>query len=115
MEKLEYYLGLPYEVSVTPDKCTDGSDCYLARIVELPGCESHGDTPEEALANLEDAKNLFITSMIEDGVEPPVPVAISAGTYKGKTMIWEVVPSTPGPDLPRFIGGPTRLSGLGAS
>lgn len=39
-------------------------------MTELLGCESHGTTPDEALENLEDAKRLYIESMIEDGIEP---------------------------------------------
>lgn len=73
MGRLEAYLGLCYSVVVTPETCTDGSKTYLARISELPGCESHGDTPEQALQHLEEAKRLFIASMLEDGVDPPLP------------------------------------------
>ena len=70
---LEYYVGQPYSVAVTPELCTDGSACYMARVAELPGCESHGDTPEQALRHLDEAKRLFIASMLEDGVVPDPP------------------------------------------
>lgn len=71
---LEYYLGLPYSTAVTREQCTDDSTCYMARVVELPGCESHGDTPEQALRRLNEAKELFIASMLEDGVVPEEPL-----------------------------------------
>ena len=70
MKNVEYYLTLPYQQTVTLEDCTDGTRCYVARVTELLGCESHGTTPDEALANLEDAKRLYIESMIEDGIEP---------------------------------------------
>ena len=75
---LEYYVGQPYSVAVTPELCTDGSASYMARVAELPGCESHGDTPEQALRHLDEAKRLFIASMLEDGVvpDPPGPLAV---------------------------------------
>ena len=73
MEKLEHYLGLPYAITVIPESCTDGSMCYVARVAELPGCESHGDTPEQALQHLDEAKRLFLVAMLEDDVEPPHP------------------------------------------
>ena len=73
MEKLEHYLGLPYGITVISESCTDGSMCYVARVAELPGCESHGDTPEQALQHLEETKRLFLVSMLEDYFEPPHP------------------------------------------
>lgn len=73
MNSLDYYLSLPYSVSVTPERCTDGSTCYMARVVDLPGCESHGDSPEQALQHLKEAKKLFIASMLEDGIAPDPP------------------------------------------
>lgn len=70
MKTFQYYLTLPYQQTVTLEDCTDGTRCYVARVTELLGCESHGTTPDEALENLEDAKRLYIESMIEDGIEP---------------------------------------------
>ena len=70
MKNVEHYLALPYQQTVTLEECTDGSPCYVARVIELPGCESHGTTRAEALDNLEDAKRLYIETMIEDGIEP---------------------------------------------
>ena len=73
MSNLDYYMSLPYSVSVTPERCTDGTPCYMARVVELDGCESHGETPEQALQRLAEAKRLFIASMLEDGITPDPP------------------------------------------
>ena len=75
MKNTQYYLTLPYQQTVTFEECTDGSPCYIARVIELPGCESHGTTPAEALDNLENAKRLYIESMLEDGIEPPASLA----------------------------------------
>lgn len=75
-QRTREFLSLPYTIHVVPDECTDGSHCYLARVVELEGCESHGDTPEEASDNLREAVELYIDSMLEDGLEPPVPEGI---------------------------------------
>lgn len=73
MKSLDHYLSLPYLVSVTLERCTDGSVCYVARVVDLPGCESHGASPEQALQHLKEAKKLFIASMLADGVAPDPP------------------------------------------
>ena len=57
---------------MVPDLGTRGRH-YLAFVAELPGCESHGDTPAEALENLEDAMALYIQSLLEDGLGLPFP------------------------------------------
>ncbi len=74
-DTLERYLTLPYSVRITPDQYPDGSPCHFARVEELPGCESHGDTVEEARVNLADAMQLYLAAMLEDGLEPPLPNA----------------------------------------
>jgi antitoxin HicB len=65
---VDHYMALPYTVMLRPDE-TD----YVARVVELPGCSEHGDTPEEALHNLHEAKLLWITTRLESGLPIPSP------------------------------------------
>lgn len=69
----EDYLRLPYTRTVVADAGTRGEALYLASIQELPGCQSHGTTPAEALANLDDALALYIEPLLEEGIEPPRP------------------------------------------
>jgi len=77
---------------VTLNECTDGSPCYVARVIELPGCESHGTTQADALANLEDAKRLYIQSMIEDGIEPSDALAEELRSYARQRLASYKVP-----------------------
>jgi predicted RNase H-like HicB family nuclease len=72
-QTVEEYLRLPYTRRVRPDQGTLGEALFLAWVDELPGCESHGKTADEALEWLEDAISLYIGSMLEDGLEPPIP------------------------------------------
>jgi predicted RNase H-like HicB family nuclease len=69
------YVDLPYEVEIKPENYEDGRTCYVASHPELPGCMSHGDTEAEAVASLREARELYIGSLIEDGLEVPEPVA----------------------------------------
>ena len=46
---------------------------YIASIPELQGCMAHGETKEEALKEIEIAKELWIETAIEDGKEIPEP------------------------------------------
>jgi predicted RNase H-like HicB family nuclease len=46
---------------------------YLAEIPELPGCMAHGDTYETALANIQEAMQLWIDTAVEFGDPVPEP------------------------------------------
>lgn len=76
--RLDYYMRLPYEVEVGPDECDD-QPCYMALHPELYGCMAQGDTPEEALSNLKAAREDYITALLEEGVEVPLPKNIATG------------------------------------
>ncbi len=61
------------QVILIPD-LDDGG--YTAIVPTLPGCISEGDTREEALANIKEAIELHIESMIAHGEDVPEDVAI---------------------------------------
>lgn len=66
---LEYYLGLRYPVTVVPEK--EGG--YTVLIPDLPGCISVGETVEEALEMIEDARRLWLETAYKHGDEIPLP------------------------------------------
>lgn len=33
MRNIDHYLALPYQHTVTLEECTDGSPCYVARVI----------------------------------------------------------------------------------
>ena len=66
---LEYYLELTYPVTITPD-ITGG---YVAEIEELPGCFTQGETLEEVYENMVEARQLWLESAYEDGLDIPLP------------------------------------------
>lgn len=49
----------------------DEDSYIIAEVPSLPGCISQGQTREEALANIQEAIELYIKTLIEDG--EPVP------------------------------------------
>ena len=56
-----------------PDREAGG---YTAIVPSLPGCISEGDTVEEAIANIKEAIELHIESMVAHGEDVPDDVGI---------------------------------------
>jgi len=70
---LEYYIKLPYNTIV--EMWDDGEGSYwVARIAELPHCLIHGNTPEEAITEIEEVKRDWIKSNLERGLKIPEPI-----------------------------------------
>ena len=46
---------------------------FIAEVPELPGCSAHGDSPELALKNSQDAIGLWIETAREFGDRVPEP------------------------------------------
>ncbi|MDI3317670.1 MAG: toxin-antitoxin system HicB family antitoxin [Bacillota bacterium] len=65
-----------YDVIIQREE-ENGVTEYLARIPELPGCHASGSTPMEALAELEDVAEGWLSVMKEAGEPVPPPAAYS--------------------------------------
>lgn len=74
------YLLLPYTMVVRRDE--DGN--FVARVVELRGCISHGDTPEEALSGLREVQTAWIEDAIERGDRVPMPEEAELTGFSGR-------------------------------
>jgi predicted RNase H-like HicB family nuclease len=61
-----------YEVTIRPLSAEDGGG-FGARVPDLPGCMSDGETPEEALANAYDAIACWMEAAEEMGFPVPEP------------------------------------------
>jgi antitoxin HicB len=66
---------LAYAIVVQPHAEDDGGG-FVATVPDLPGCMSDGETPQEALANAEDAIETWLDAARELGHAIPKP------TYK---------------------------------
>jgi len=67
-KNLDYYMALRYKIILIPEE-----DGWGALIPELPGCIGGGDTIEEALAMLDDAKRGLLLSALDHGDPIPEP------------------------------------------
>jgi len=67
--QLDDYLKLPYTITLKPD---DEGD-WIAEIDELEGCVAHGETQDQALSRLAEAKKLWIQEALENAQPVPKP------------------------------------------
>lgn len=79
-----YYMGLAYNYIIQPITDESGS-YYYARVLELDGCQSTGDTFEEAYNNLREAMEGWIEVKLDAGYEIPLPKEVN--DYSGKFVV----------------------------
>ena len=69
-QPLEYYLSLKYPMSVYPEE--EGG--YTVMIPDLDGCITQGETLEEAMNNINEARELWLETVYYSGKkEIPFP------------------------------------------
>lgn len=73
----EYYMELIYPIELLADR---GAGGFVASHPDLEGCIAQGETPDEAVAALEEARRLWITSRIEDGLSVPAPLNVDSAS-----------------------------------
>lgn len=84
MEDVKKYLNLPYNYIIHPVNDESGFYFY-ARVLELDGCQSTGETFEEAYKNLMEAMEGWIEAKLEGGFEVPLPVGYE--NFSGKFVV----------------------------
>lgn len=80
---LDYYMSLEYEIKLRKLMEEEGSG-WFAEIPSLPGCMSDGETVEEALSNLNNAKKSWIETSLELGRIIPEP---SSDDFSGQLRV----------------------------
>ncbi|MEV2841092.1 toxin-antitoxin system HicB family antitoxin [Paenibacillus larvae] len=78
---LAYYMALPYTIQIRPFKDESGS-YYFATVAELDGCQSHGNTVQEAYAMIQEAMSGYIEVKLEHG--DPIPEPTGEDAYSGR-------------------------------
>ena len=64
--------SLQYPVIISPLPAEDGGG-FSATVPDLPGCFSDGETPEEAVVNIQDAIAMWIEAARDHGRMIPKP------------------------------------------
>ncbi len=74
-----------YSVFYILDETTEGRPIYIALSPELEGCVAQGESVEQAIANLREARMDFIESLLEDGLSVPGPRSYPTITTSSST------------------------------
>lgn len=82
--RIEEYLRLPYTIEVFRDNDEENPG-WVARVAELPGCMTQGDTFEELGEMIEDAMRGWIETAMADGIDIPLPRPDE--NYSGKFIV----------------------------
>jgi predicted RNase H-like HicB family nuclease len=82
--KVKDYLKLPYTYIIKPIKDESGS-YFHALVLELDGCQSTGETFQEAYDGLMEAMEGWIKTKLEAGF--PVPLPHNADNFSGKFVV----------------------------
>lgn len=64
---------LHYPIYLQYEHCTESTFAWMAYHPDLPGCMAHGVTPEEAIAELAEARALYLEVLFPEGTPLPVP------------------------------------------
>ena len=78
---VEHYMKLPYHIEVIRDDDQENPG-YVARVAELTGCVTQGDTFEEVGEMIEDAMRAWIETALTEGISSPSP--LPEESYSGK-------------------------------
>lgn len=82
-ESLEFYLSRKYPITIYPD--SDPEVGYVVEIKDLPGCMTQGETVDEAMSNIEEARQLWIEAVYEQGNDIPLPS--TENHYSGRVLL----------------------------
>ncbi len=78
---LAYYMSLSYPSELSREA---GEDGYFATHPDLPGCMAEGETADEAIENLDAARELWIETRLENGHSVPEPIG---DDYSGRISL----------------------------
>lgn len=67
------YMKLPYGI-IIKHMCDESGTYFYASVLELDGCQSTGDTYQEAYESLLEAMEGWIETKLENGISIPAPI-----------------------------------------
>lgn len=96
---LNHFLNLNYPIQIVEEEGT-----WVASIPDLPGCSSFGDTPDEAVRNVQETKQIWIQSQYK--MDGDIPEPTDEEGYSGRFVLR--VPKT----LHRYLTYQAKQQGM---
>jgi len=81
---VQEYMRLPYNYIIKPIQDESGSYFY-ATVLEFDGCQSTGETFNEAFGSLMEAMEGWIETKLENGF--PIPAPFDSNKFSGKFVL----------------------------
>jgi len=81
IKDIHYYLSLPYTIEII----REDEETWFARVKELPGCITEGDSAQDAAEMILDAMAGWVEIALEDGQTIPEPRPVE--DYSGKFVV----------------------------
>jgi antitoxin HicB len=82
-------LAMPYHVTVKP--AGDGRSSWIASLDELPGCEAHGETQDQAVENLRSSMEGWLSAAVDEPrvISPPRSASKrkKASSHSGRFLV----------------------------
>ena len=78
------YMQLPYNITIRHIK-DDSGEYFFAKVLELDGCMSDGESLEEVYVNIQEAMEGWIETKLEAGF--PIPKPMIDEKYSGKFVV----------------------------
>ncbi|MEW6080440.1 MAG: type II toxin-antitoxin system HicB family antitoxin [Bacillota bacterium] len=83
---LEFYMSQNYPITLRALTQEEGGG-WFAEIKELPGCMADGETEQEALANIQASKKLWLSAALKRGRRVPMPQVDDQEEYSGRLTV----------------------------
>jgi antitoxin HicB len=83
--EVERLLDLPYHIVLMRDEEGEDEAPWKARVEEIPGCQAHAETSEEAARAIEKALEDWIATALEKGEDVPEPKRQSS--HSGRLLL----------------------------
>ncbi|MFQ5798867.1 MAG: type II toxin-antitoxin system HicB family antitoxin [Bacteroidota bacterium] len=91
---LEYYRLLPYKIFVEPRMDSDGTYYWVAEYPDLRGCKTEGVSKAEAIANVQQLFDEYVTARLE--VDENIPEPQRSPAPRPRPLVaWLIPPTAP--------------------
>jgi predicted RNase H-like HicB family nuclease len=91
------------------DRTTDGGEVFVAFNPDLDGCMAQGDTPQEAVKNLDAVRIEYFEHLLEHGLPIPAPKPVETRDRTATSITFRSVANVVIPGYEDYSSGASAL------